>query len=316
MNFCSPEPGPPVKLRLRKPAAPLPSTATVLGQQLRAGLSRLPQQARTLAADVAQGLQRPGAAQEALRYAQSAARMLGRKPAPKSPLLAGRSLDWHFDALDFPLDAFKAASKRSGASLNDAYIAGIAGGFRRYHEQLGQPIDKLPMVFPVSVRTAADGLGGNHFVGGQFDAPLDEPDPVACMKQVGAFVEHLREEPALDVLLRVMPVVGRLPTPLLGKMMSGVTAAQDVQATNVPGLRHPVYIAGARVTHFFGFGPLPGCAAMFAMLSHDQRCCIGINTDAAAVREPDRLVECMRLSFDEIIGTPGITQVFAGPAKP
>ena len=127
----SPEPGPPVKRRSRKPAAPLPSTATVLGQQLRAGLSRLPQQARTLAADVAQGLQRPGAAQEALRYARSAARILGRKPAPKSPLLAGRSLDWHFDALDFPLDAFKVAAKRSGASLNDAYIAGIAGGFRR-----------------------------------------------------------------------------------------------------------------------------------------------------------------------------------------
>ena len=43
---------------------------------------------------------------------------------------------------------------------------------------------------------------------------------------------------------------------------------------------------------------------------------VGAETDAAAVREPDRLVECMRLSFDEIIGTPGITQVFAGPAKP
>lgn len=188
-----------------------------------------------------------------------------------------------------------------------------SGGFRRYHEQLGQPIAKLPIVFPVSVRTAADGLGGNRFVGGQLDAPLDEPDPVACMKKVGAFVEKLREEPALDVLLRVMPVVGRLPTPLLSKMMSGVTAAQDVQASNVPGLRRPVYIAGARVTHFFSFGPMPGCAAMF---SHDQRCCIGINTDAAAVREPDRLVECLRLGFDEIIGIPGITQVFAGPDQP
>ncbi len=312
----SAQPGPPVEQPARQPAAPLPSTGAVLGRQVRAGLSRLPQQTRKLVADVAQGLQRPDAAREALRYVQSAARILGRKPAPKSPLIAGRSLSWHFDALDFPLDDFKAAAKRAGASLNDAYIAGIAGGFRRYHEQLGQPIAKLPIVFPVSVRTAADGLGGNRFVGGQFDAPLDEPDPVACMKTVGAFVETLRAEPALDVLLRVMPIVGRLPTPLLGKMMSGVTAAQDVQATNVPGLRRPVYIAGARVTHFFGFGPLPGCAAMFAMLSHDQRCCIGINTDAAAVREPDRLVECLRLSFDEIMGIPGITEVFAGPGKP
>lgn len=141
-----------------------------------------------------------------------------------------------------PLDDFKAGAKRAGASLNDAYIA---GGTRRYHEKLDQPIARLPMVFPVSAQTAADGLGGKRFVGGQFDAAWDEPDPVACMRQVGALTEQLPDEPAPDELLRVMPVVGRLPTPLLGKLMPGVTAAQDVQASNVPGLRSPVYLARA-----------------------------------------------------------------------
>jgi len=310
------EPGPAMTRPVRPPAGSLPSSGAVLARQLRSGLFRLPRQMQTLATDVRQALRGKDVTQDALRYARSAARVLGRKPAARSPLLAGRSLAWHFDALDFPLDAFKAAAKRSGASMNDAYIAGLAGGFRRYHEQLGVAHSKLPMMFPISVRTAADGLGGNRFVGGQFDAPLDESDPAACMRQVGAFVEKLRAEPALDVLLRVMPLVGNLPSPVLSRMMSGITSAQDVQASNVPGLRRPVYIAGARVTHFFGFGPLPGCAAMFVLLSHDQRCCLGINTDAAAVREPNRLVECLRQSFDEILGTPGLTEVFAetGPA--
>ena len=38
----------------------------------------------------------------------------------------------------------------------------------------------------------------------------------------------------------------------------------------------------------YPFGPLPGCAAMITLISHDGTCCIGINTDTAAVTDPGR----------------------------
>ena len=79
-----------------------------------------------------------------------------------------------------------------------------------------------------------------------------------------------------------------------------MTSANDVQASNVPGVPHPVYIAGARITRMYPFGPLPGCAAMITLISHDGTCCIGINTDPAAVTEPDVLVEGLRAGLAEV----------------
>ena len=37
------------------------------------------------------------------------------------------------------------------------------------------------------------------------------------------------------------------------------------------------------------------------MLSHNGRCCVGINGDAAAVNEPELLLECLREGLDEVL---------------
>jgi len=92
-----------------------------------------------------------------------------------------------------------------------------------------------------------------------------------------------------------------VPGPVLGAMSSRMTSANDVQASNVPGVAHPVYIAGARITRVYPFGPLPGCAAMLTLISHDGTCCIGINTDPAAVTRPDLLVDGLRAGLAEVV---------------
>ena len=37
------------------------------------------------------------------------------------------------------------------------------------------------------------------------------------------------------------------------------------------------------------------------MMSHNGRCCIGINSDRAAVTEPELLVQCLRQGLDEVL---------------
>ena len=76
-----------------------------------------------------------------------------------SPLLARRSRSWRLDAIDVPLGELKAAGKAAGGSLNDAYIAALLGGFRRYHEQLGAPIEALAMAMPISMRRGDHPMG-------------------------------------------------------------------------------------------------------------------------------------------------------------
>lgn len=67
----------------------------------------------------------------------------------------------------------------------------------------------------------------------------------------------------------------------------------DLQASNVPGIREDVYVAGAKVLRSYPFGPLPGCAVMVAMVTHGETCCVGVNADPAAVVN---LVERLRLA--------------------
>ena len=51
----------------------------------------------------------------------------------------------------------------------------------------------------------------------------------------------------------------------------------------------------------YPFGPLPGCGAMITLLSHEGRCCIGVNVDAASVTDPAGLVADLQAGLDEVV---------------
>ena len=269
------------------------------------GLASLPRTAgdaaSTLAkraSDIATGRE---SATESLNYLTSARRMLGNKPVPGSSLFRRRSLSWRLDTIEIPLAKIKAASKAVDASVNDTFLSGLIGGFRRYHEEMGVAVTEMPVGFPISLRTGDDPMGGNKFAGSQYAAPIGEKDPVERIRHIQRFVRETRAEPALDVMIRLTPVLSRLPMAAVTKLMSGFTAAQDAQISNIPGIPHTVYLAGAEVTHYWPFAPAPGCGMMIAMLSHNGRCCIGINSDAAAVTEPELLVACLQEGLNEVL---------------
>jgi diacylglycerol O-acyltransferase / wax synthase len=60
-------------------------------------------------------------------------------------------------------------------------------------------------------------------------------------------------------------------------------------------------MAGARIERLFPFGPLPGCAVMATLVSHDGTCCIGINCDPAAVTDPALFFDCLQGGLDEVL---------------
>ncbi len=222
-----------------------------------------------------------------------------------SPLLAARSGAWRFDLAEVGLAELKAGAKAGGGSVNDGLLAAVLGGFRRYHERLGSEVGTLPIGIPISLRTEDDPQGGNRFTGARFAGPMAETDPVARIAAVREFVLTARAETASDALGLLAPALGWLPAPVLGAVSGRFTSANDVQVSNLPGVSHPVYVAGSRITRMFPFGPLPGCAAMITLLSHEGTCCIGINTDPAAVTEPAVLTECLEEGIAEIVALAG-----------
>jgi diacylglycerol O-acyltransferase / wax synthase len=243
----------------------------------------------------------------AVRFVQSLARLAGPPPASPSPLMTQRGISRRLRMLDVPLPWMRATGKATGGSVNDVFLAALTGALRLYHEQAGAGAvpDELPIGFPVSLRRADDPLGGNRFSGARIAAPVGTIDPRERIQLIRDQVLEARDEPAIDFVARLSPFLARIPAGIVTRMTERVTRSIDLQASNFPGLARPAYLAGARVTRMYPFGPAPGSAAMVTMLSHNGICCVGITADAAAIGDVDRFAACVRAGFDEVLALAG-----------
>ena len=242
-----------------------------------------------------------GTTTDAVKFAMSLRRVLTPPDTPHSPALSGSGSGYRFDTFDVAFDELKAAGRAAGGSVNDAFLAGLLGGVRRYHEKLSLTVDSMPVAIPVSLRTDADPMGANKFAGARFVAPVGEPDPAARIAAIHDFIAEARMEPALGFLDLLAPVLSRLPGIVLSRMVGEMTGLSDLQASNLGAIARPLYLAGARVTRVYPMGPRPGIPAMVAMLTYEGTCCISVNFDPEAIVDPAAFATCLREGFDEVI---------------
>jgi WS/DGAT/MGAT family acyltransferase len=238
---------------------------------------------------------------EAARYTESLGRMLGPPPAQGSVLLEQRSLNRRLGVIDVELSDLRAAGKAASGTVNDAFLAGLVGGMRRYHEHHGLDVAGLTLAFPISLRRPDDAPGSNRFAGARILAPLDEPDPVARMRVVGERAAAARSEPAIGFMDALSPLISRMPATLVARMTEQLTKSIDVQASNVRGLERTAYLAGARVERTYAFGAAPGPAVMVTLMSYEGVCCIAVTANAAAVPDHELLVRCLREGLEEVV---------------
>lgn len=240
-----------------------------------------------------------------LGFLASLRRMLSGPPAPGSPLLAERTLGNRFLTLDVDLDQLKRAAKAAGGSVNDAFVAGVLGGIRRFHEEHGTMVDTLPVAMPVSLRQENDPLGGNRFAGARIAGPLAETDPAVRIQRIREAVLSARDEPAIGFLDQLSPALTKLPTSTIVSLSAGMMSASDLQISNIRGLSHPVHLAGRRVLGTYPLGPRPGVAAMVAMITYDGTCCLGLNLDPSVFPDLGQVERCVRGGFDEVLALAG-----------
>ncbi|WAJ42828.1 wax ester/triacylglycerol synthase family O-acyltransferase [Mycobacterium sp. Aquia_216] len=249
-----------------------------------------------------------------LGYARSSARIL-QPAAEPSPLLRRRGVATRSEALDLKLSELDAAAKACGGSINDVYLAGLCGALGRYHSALGTPIDTLPMVVPVNLRTDDDPAGGNKFATVALAAPVGTADPVERIQQIRAQMTRRREEPAKNVVGAVAPVLSMLPAPILVQMMLRSAAGSDVLATNLALYPQETYLCGAKILRQYGLGPLNGTALEVALVSRGGLCTITARYDRTAVQREGLFAQCMIEGFDEILALAGEPAFRAIPAS-
>jgi hypothetical protein len=213
----------------------------------------------------------------------------------------GNRTAWRYGIFECGLDELKAASKRAGGTLNDAYVAAVLGGLRHYHEAKGLEVGDITINIPVSVRREGDAEGGNRFAVAFITAPSSEPDPVERIRKLGEVVGAVRGEPALDFFSLVLPALNRAPAALLEPVFTSMQERADLTISNVPGMRKPVAFMGSEVQRIYYFGPLAGSSVMSVLCSHNGTCCIGVNCDGDVFEDPAQLHASLQAGLDEVL---------------
>jgi WS/DGAT/MGAT family acyltransferase len=257
---------------------------------------------RRLGGDVLEAVVHPiGSARNTAELLGSASRVLAPATQALSPIMRGRSLSVRFDVVTAPLTETKEAARQAGGRLNDAFVAAVLGGLRRYHEIHREPVEALRTAMPINIRTeTTQDVAGNQFVPARFVVPLGPADPMARMAVVRDLVARQRSEPALASTDAIAGVLNRLPTSVTTQLFGSMLKGVDFITSNVPGTPVPVYVAGARIEANFPFGPLSGSATNVVLLSYVDELHIGVNTDPAAIPDAEVFLECLQEGFEEI----------------
>lgn len=238
-----------------------------------------------------------GAIRDGAALAGSLLRLARPITGTLSPVMTERSLGRRLTVLEVPLDDLRRSAHRICCTVNDAFLAAVLIGLRAYHERHGAAVDQLRVVMPISLRRAADPIGGNRITLARFTVPADTA-AVDLMRTLDRTVEGWKREPAIPYSNAVAATFNRLPVGLVAEMLKHA----DFVASDVPGSPLDLYAAGAKVERIYPFGPTTGTAFNITLISHVDTCCIGINSDSAAVPDPDLLTACIAAGFRRVTG--------------
>ena len=248
------------------------------------------------------GIRRPVATVES---ATAAAASIYRTVRPVnrtgSPLMTNRTLTRRLGVHQVPMPQLREAAHRCGGALNDAFVAGFAGGLRKYHEKHGVQVGDLHLTMPISLRAEGDEMGGNRITLMRFDVPAGVADPAERISAINEQTGKVRRERSLPYTEWIAGALNLMPRWYIGSILRHV----DFLASDVPGIPVPVFLGGARVVMQYAFGPTIGSAVNVTLLTYVDTCALGIDVDTGAIPDYDVFYECLVAGFDEVLAVAG-----------
>lgn len=214
-----------------------------------------------------------------------------------SALMTERTLARQLTTLEVPMPALRKAAHRCGGALNDAFVAGVAGGLRIYHEKHDVSVGALHLSMPINLRVEQDAPGGNRITLMRFDIPVDLTDPAERIERIHQRIERIRHEKSLPHTQLIAGFLNRVPRWYIGSILRHV----DFVASDVPGIPIPVSLGGAKVCMQYAFGPTIGAAVNVTLVTYVDTCALGINVDAGAIPDIEVFRECLQAGFNEVL---------------
>jgi hypothetical protein len=192
------------------------------------------------------------------------------------------------------MDKVRRLRHQLGVSVDDVFLATVAGGLHRYFERSGRVAPRaMRAMLPASTRQASRKLqAGNHVTPVFVDLPLDSGDLSTCARRIAVSKAVLRTVHAGLGASMLIEAAGWLPAPLhtaVVRVAGGLPVANLV-LSDVPGPLQPRYLLGRPIVACYPMLPLSGAVGVsIAAISIGATMGVGVIADPRLLPHPDRL---------------------------
>ena len=247
----------------------------------------------------------------------SALLRVGRKASGSHGLLngpIGPHRRWAWGRGD--LAQVKAIKQAAGCTVNDVVLAAIAGGYRQYFIDRGEPVaqESVQSLVPVSVRGDDQrGRLGNQVSAMFANLPVDLADPLDRLRAVAAQMHELKasgEAIGVGSMVSAAEFVPPTLVTLAARMSSSVGQRLfDTVTTNIPGPQYPLYLLGRRLREMFPYIPIAdGARISIGIVSYNGSLAFAATGDYDAVPDLDDLCRHIEAALDELTAAIGAGQ--------
>jgi len=239
--------------------------------------------------------------------------------APKSIFNDSITNQRSYTTLSLPMNDVKALGKRVGGTVNTVVMAMCSIALDRFLKERGLlPKQALIAMVPVSLRSEGDSAMNNQVSAVRVDLATDIDDLPARFKAI-----HASSEAAKAVVKELKPVLG-IDVPITGApwLMTGLAsllgrsnlasrfpAVGNVLISNVPGPPMPLYMAGARMAHYYPVSiPYHGSALNITVHSYAGLLEFGLTACRRVLsqEESQEMIEHLRTALRKIEALPAI----------
>ena len=194
-----------------------------------------------------------------------------------------------------PLAEVKALGRVLRCTVNDILLACAAGALRGYLRDLGEAVDGVTIraTVPVNLRPLEHAKQlGNHFGLVFLDLPVGEANPLRRLERVAASMRELKRSKQAALTFGLLAAVGMAPAALQRMVLDLFSRKATTVATNVPGPKRPLYLAGVEVKELMFWVPQNGSVGMgVSILSYNGRVHFGLIADQRRVADPDAIAQ-------------------------
>jgi diacylglycerol O-acyltransferase / wax synthase len=208
----------------------------------------------------------------------------------KGPLSPVKKAVW---SKPLSVTEIKKFAKSRQATINDILMAITSSAFRRYMDlHNDKRIVNIRAFTMVNLRadTLDDELG-NKFGLVFLDLPLDRAQPMERIEAIKQGMDFLKASAEYAASFLILNILGALPGWIERIATKILDTKGTVVATNVPGPRQQLYLAGAPIQTIQGWVPQSGRIGIgISFISYNDQLTVGLNVDAGLIPDPEVLL--------------------------